>query len=349
MTGYPQTYPHDGTDYRRTEKWFFHDGSDWKKARTVYKHDGTEWRRVFGKTATWKPLPGSNSIYGVPILFNGELFVFNSARNFSGDYDNTGYVAKYNGSSWDRIGSITKVFSLFEHGGSLYALSYIYPDSYLYVYDGSTFNLVETISNHSMYPGVSYSGTMAIARHDLVSDNLYKKFNGLWETYAFGTYWDGQPLNVYVAQIFNGTLYCDGERVNAPNMGKVSAWNGGAWVSLAQGTNLRFWGVHGGEILAGGNSGRVYSYSGGTWTQKGTLSGFASSYPYTGAFYQSRLCACKQYEIFALSGADWAQIGILYDGVNFHGVPQNLISYDGKLIVFFNYNTGAYFWDGDMP
>ena len=77
MTGYPQTYPHDGTDYRRTDKWFFHDGADWKKARTVYKHDGTEWRRVFGKSSTWKRLPFSENIWGEMFVFNNELYIFN--------------------------------------------------------------------------------------------------------------------------------------------------------------------------------------------------------------------------------------------------------------------------------
>jgi hypothetical protein len=339
MTGYPQTYPHDGIDYRRTEKWFFHDGSDWKKARTVYKHDGTEWRRVFGKTQTWKRFPGSNYIYGKFFVYGTDIYVFNASYDIYGDYDGIGYVAKYNGVGWTQIGTISRPYSLFVHSGSLYASCLSSPDTNLYVLSGGTWSLVENIPSKSMYPGLSFGGTLALSRHDGVDDFLHKKVAGTWQLYAFGTGAMDQPVAVFEYFIDSSVLYTGG------NSG-VAKWDGSTWTRLTTNTGYRFPKVYGGEILAW-YSNQFYSWNGSSWDAKPTapvgLSGSATAY------HDSIVCAAGgTYEVYGLISGIWKQLGIWYAPGQYHGTVYDLVSFDEKLIAMASAGHGVWYWDGDI-
>lgn len=210
-------------------------------SQSIVAWDGTAWQGFDGGFAN----------QGAQVVsYNSELIASSSAGNLGlnpGTGTTLGHVARWTGAHWQTIGTVTPIFSLGDHGMTVWNGKLIYGGSFSHV------NGVPA-SNVAQWDGTTWSP-------------LGNGFNNF----------------VYALAVHNGELYAAGFFTASgatPLPGFMARWNGSAWVAVGTGLDGVPTGLTsadgklfatGGFSMAGGNPAyRVAAWDGTNWSALGS-------------------------------------------------------------------------------
>jgi len=267
-------------------------------------------------------------------VYNGKLYAG------LGDFENSGSVYVYNGSTWtlnnDFGASFKYVFSLATYNGKLYAgLGNAAGDGgKVYVYDGSTWSLnnnfgTDNVPSLAVYNGKLYAG---LGSSDGEGD-IYSYDGSSWTlSNDFGA-----TINYVISlAAYNGKLYAG--LGNGSNEGDVYSFDGSTW-SLSNDFGagfsiVRSLTVYNGKLYAGLGSGDgdIYVYDGSTWSLNNnfgaSVSDIYSLVAYNGKLYAGLGASDDNGDVYAYDGSTWS---LSYSFGTTINIVQSLAVYNGKL------------------
>jgi len=201
----------------------------------VAKWTGSKWIELIGNTGTGDSLKANNYITTITVDSSGNVYAagaFTDAANgLAGFYMGNNYVAKWNGSSWSKLGSIISA----NGKGDIQAIA------------------VDNIGN------VYAAGTAT----DTGGYYYVAKWDGIeWMELAGTSSVDSLKANNSISSLAvddSGNVYAGGSFTNANGYAYVAKWNGSNWSELAgQGSDDSLKGNAGINVIAIDSSGNLY-------------------------------------------------------------------------------------------
>lgn len=269
------------------------------------------------------PPPGYYDQTNEAIVYNGNLII---SGDFTTLYGNTKYIAEWNGTSWQSLGSgINGPASLIIYNGNLIAAGNF--DSAggksangIAQWNGTSWSSLGY--NAGIRSWIVYNGNLIVAgcfnAVGNVTANNIASWNGTsWSQFGGGI--TGVGTDVLSLTIYNGNLIAAGQFSSAGGVAasNIAEWNGSTWVPIG---------------------GKCNNQVSGTISYNGDLIAFGAFDTIGGI--QSIFCPAQW------NGTSWSSISSLSNGVMYPVVYNGNIIYTLPLTGFGLHSTTLYQWNG---
>lgn len=266
----------------------------------VAKWNGTTWSQLGTGTAA---LNANSTINTIATDTSGNVYAAGEFYNVGADHLNR-YVAKWDGNSWQELGSGSNVLAAndniqsvaTDHAGNVYAAGNFKDESYTYYYvakwNGNTWSELGNLNANSTIYALATDALGNVYAAGSFTDNNGKIYVAKWN----GSSWQalGDPISSNLGAGYSfirkiafddqGNIYVTGNITDANNKYYVAKLNGNTWAPLGSGSaalnaNGAILGLSvrasNNVNVAGGftnSSGQPYvaQWNGNTWSEVGT-------------------------------------------------------------------------------